>query len=51
MIAIAFVVRPIAQDPAYHDFADQRSMLGIPNAPNVLSNIARTSAASSALTR
>jgi hypothetical protein len=30
----------IAQDPAYHGFADQRSWLGIPNAANVLSNLA-----------
>jgi hypothetical protein len=29
----------IAQDPAYHGFADQRSWLGIPNAANVLSNL------------
>ena len=34
-----FFVSPIAQDPAYHNFADQRSMLGIPNALNTLSNI------------
>jgi len=30
----------IAQDPAYHGFADQRSWLGIPHAANVLSNLA-----------
>jgi len=39
MVALAFVVRPVAQDPAYHDFADQRAMLGIPNALDVLSNL------------
>ena len=31
---------PIAQDPAYHDFADQRVFLGVPHAGDVLSNIA-----------
>jgi hypothetical protein len=30
---------PIPQDPAYHDFADQRAWLGIPNAWNVLSSL------------
>lgn len=30
---------PIAQDPAYHRFADTRAVLGIPNGLNVLSNI------------
>lgn len=32
-------VRPIPQWPAYHLFADQRTLLGIPNALNVLSNL------------
>ena len=31
---------PIAQSPAYHDYADQRSLLGIPNLLDVASNIA-----------
>lgn len=31
---------PIPQDPAYHRFADARSFAGIPNALNVLSNLA-----------
>jgi Ceramidase len=31
---------PIAQDAAYHDFADQRRMLGVPNLLDVASNIA-----------
>lgn len=31
---------PIHQDPAYHQFADARSWLGIPNFLNVLSNLA-----------
>lgn len=30
---------PIAQDPAYHRMADERSLLGMPNALNVLSNL------------
>ncbi len=30
---------PIHQDPAYHAFADRRSLLGLPNALNVLSNL------------
>jgi hypothetical protein len=29
---------PIAQDPAYHNFADQRTLLGIPHFWNVVSN-------------
>jgi hypothetical protein len=31
---------PIAQWPGYHDFADRRAWLGIPNAADVLSNLA-----------
>lgn len=31
---------PIPQDPAYHAFADGRPLLGVPNALNVLSNVA-----------
>lgn len=30
---------PIAQDPAYDNFADDRRMLGIPNLLNVISNV------------
>jgi hypothetical protein len=30
---------PIPQDPAYHNFADQRTLLGVPNCLNVLSNL------------
>ena len=30
---------PVAQDQAYHNFADQRSLLGIPNMLNVISNV------------
>src|SRR5688500_1453121 len=28
-----------AQDPAYHDFADRRTILGVPNLLNVASNL------------
>jgi hypothetical protein len=35
----AFSMPAIPQDPAYHAFADQRTIAGIPNALNVLSNI------------
>lgn len=34
------VTDPFPQNPLYHDFSDQRSMLGIPHALNVASNIA-----------
>ena len=30
---------PIPQDPAYHHFRDDRTLLGVPNALNVLSNL------------
>src|SRR5215475_4918732 len=30
---------PILQDPSYHDFADARRLLGIPNFWNVISNL------------
>jgi len=30
----------IPQDPAYHDFADRRPLLGVPNAGDVLGNLA-----------
>jgi hypothetical protein len=35
----ALFVPPIPQDPAYHRFADDRALLGVPNALNVLSNV------------
>jgi hypothetical protein len=38
IIAISFL-RPIPQDPAYHNFADQRTLLRIPHCLDVLSNI------------
>ncbi|MBI4388912.1 MAG: alkaline phytoceramidase [Nitrospinae bacterium] len=34
-----FAFPPLAQDPAYHDFADRRSLLGIPNFGDVASNL------------
>ena len=34
-----FFVDPIAQDPAYHQFADARRLVGIPNFWNVTSNL------------
>ncbi|HZE98195.1 MAG TPA: alkaline phytoceramidase [Planctomycetota bacterium] len=34
-----FFVKPIPQDPAYHQFADQRTLLGTPHALNVASNL------------
>ncbi len=36
---LQFKLAPIAQDPAYHDFADQRAVWGIPHCLNVLSNL------------
>lgn len=38
-LGIAFVARPVSQDPAYHQFADQRTILGVANGYNVLSNL------------
>lgn len=35
----AFVFAPLAQPQEYHDFADQRTLLGVPHALNVLSNL------------
>ena len=40
---------PIAQDPCYHAFADRRAWLGVPNAADVLSNLAFAVAAITAL--
>ena len=34
------LVGPIPQDPAYHQFADNRTLLGVPNFLNVASNLA-----------
>jgi hypothetical protein len=35
---------PIPQDPGYHDFADQRTLLGVPHAGDVLGNVALVAA-------
>jgi hypothetical protein len=37
-LAILPLLPPIPQDPSYHQFADQRTLLGIPNFWNVVSN-------------
>jgi len=34
-----FSFPPIAQDPSYHNFADKRSFLGVPNFADVFSNL------------
>lgn len=39
LIVVGLLLKPIPQPQDYHDFADQRHWLGIPNAWNVLSNI------------
>jgi hypothetical protein len=41
VLAVVFLVAvpPLRQDPTYHDFADQRPLLGIPHSLNVLSNV------------
>ena len=36
---LAFVFPPIAQDPEYHNFADTRGLIGIPNFADVMSNL------------
>jgi len=38
-IAAAFLFSPIPQDPAYHEFADRRTLFGIPNFLDVISNL------------
>jgi hypothetical protein len=38
-LGVAGFAAPVAQDPAYHDFADQRRLAGIPNFWNVVSNL------------
>lgn len=39
-LAMVWLMPPIPQDPAYHRFADQRTLLGIPHTWNTLSNLA-----------
>ncbi len=38
-IVITLFVPRIAQDPAYHQFVDTRTLLGVPNFWNVISNV------------
>jgi len=38
-VVIAALLPPIPQDLGYHNFADRRTLAGIPNALNVLSNL------------
>lgn len=38
-VGTLLIVGPIPQDLAYHDFADQRTILGIPNFWDVMSNV------------
>lgn len=39
-LVVILLLPPIAQDPAYHEFADRRGLLGIPNFLNIASNLA-----------
>jgi hypothetical protein len=39
VVAVIILVEPVAQDPAYHLFADGRRILGTPNFWNVMSNL------------
>ena len=36
---VGLLLPPIPQDQGYHDFADHRTMFGIPNFWNVVSNL------------
>ena len=40
LVMFLLLVPPLAQDPQYHQFADQQALYFIPNALNVISNIA-----------
>ena len=40
LLAGVMALEPIVQDPEYHDFADRRFLLGVPNLFDVASNIA-----------
>jgi len=39
-VAALLALPPISQSPSYHDFADQRCLLGVPNCLDVVSNAA-----------
>jgi hypothetical protein len=38
-VALVLFLPPLSQDPKYHDFADQRTALGVPHFLNVVSNL------------
>jgi hypothetical protein len=38
-VTVALLLPPIPQDPAYHEFVDQRTLHGLPNFWNVVSNL------------
>ena len=40
VVVVAMALPPLPQPPEYHQFADQRALLGIPNFFNVSSNVA-----------
>jgi hypothetical protein len=50
-IAAASLAPPLRQDPAYHEFADRRVILGVPHGSNVLSNVGFLLAGAWALAR
>ena len=39
VLAVVASQPPLAQDPSYHDFADQRTLFGVPHFWNVVSNV------------
>ena len=39
VVIVSLFLPPIPQDPAYHDFIDQRTLYGVPNFWNVASNV------------
>ena len=50
-IVVAIAAPPIAQDAAYHAFADQRAILGVPRGADVLSSLAFLAVALAAIAR
>lgn len=38
-LVVATFISPVSQDPGYHNFADLRPLMGVPNFGNVVSNI------------
>src|ERR1700752_3258786 len=50
-LAALLLLPPIPQDPSYHRFADQRTILGIPNFWNVVSNLPFLAVGSAGLRR